>query len=263
MLVFSAICPHPPILIPTVGQENLAHIKKTHLAMQKLADEFYASQPETVLIISPHGKLLETAFTINTAPHLTANFKQFGDMETELNFKGDMGLCHQIKEVLETKIPIQLIAEPTLDHGAGVPLYYLSKNLAQLKIIPLGYSWQNSAMHFKLGQELAEIIHTSKQRIAVIASGDLSHCLTKNAPAKYSPVGKKFDKKIVELINQKETDKILNLDKQFVAEAAECGLRSILILLGILSEHNYTPEVLSYEGPFGVGYLVCNFELNR
>ena len=29
MLVFSAIVPHPPILIPNVGQENLDKLKKT------------------------------------------------------------------------------------------------------------------------------------------------------------------------------------------------------------------------------------------
>lgn len=47
-------------------------------------------------------------------------------------------------------------------------------------------------------------------------------------------------------------------------EAGECGLRSFSFLLGILEESkiNWKPEVLSYEGPFGVGYLVANFRLN-
>jgi hypothetical protein len=35
--------------------------------------------------------------------------------------------------------------------------------------------------------------------------------------------------------------------------------------LGILeaSGINYQPEILSYEDPFGVGYLVANFKLGR
>ena len=46
-----------------------------------------------------------------------------------------------------------------------------------------------------------------------------------------------------------------------IAEAGECGLKSIVILLGILDGINYKPRLLSYEGPFGVGYLVMQFEL--
>ena len=47
------------------------------------------------------------------------------------------------------------------------------------------------------------------------------------------------------------------MDERLVSVAGECGLRSILILLGILSGNKIKPEVLSYEGPFGVGYLVA------
>jgi len=46
-------------------------------------------------------------------------------------------------------------------------------------------------------------------------------------------------------------------------EAGECGLRSFCFLLGILeaSGIDWQPEILAYEGPFGVGYLVANFKL--
>lgn len=263
MLVFSAITPHPPILIPTIGQDSLEQIKKTKEAMQELARDFYVSQPGTVIIISPHGKLLENAFTLNTSPEFTVSFKQFGDLETELKFMGDVELAYQVKEALETEIPLQLISDPELDHGVGVPLYYLGQNTKNIKVVSLGYTSADLKTHFALGQELTEIIRQSPKRIAVVASGDLSHCLTKQAPAPYSPQGKKFDKKLIELLKEKEIDSILNLEPKFIQAAAECGLKSVVILLGVLSEFNYTPQILSYQGPFGVGYLVCNFELSR
>ena len=263
MLVFSAITPHPPILIPAIGQDSLSKIKKTQYAMQELSNDFFVAKPETAIIISPHGNLMQQAFTINTAPQITANFKNFGDLETKLKFKNDIGLAYQIKETLETKIPIQMISDENLDHGASVPLFYLTKNLPDAKIIPFGYSGLNLNSHFKLGQNLAEIIHNSKKRIAIIASGDLSHTLTQTAPAGYNPNGKKFDKQLIALIQKRQAKKILNLDEKLILSAKECGFKSILILLGILSEHNYKPQILSYEGPFGVGYLVANFELNR
>lgn len=263
MLVFSSITPHPPILIPTIGQESLERIKKTKEAMQKLAEDFYAAQIESVIIISPHGQLLPDAFTFNVSSEFTASFKQFGDLETELKFKGDPALAYQIKERLETKISLRLLVNEELDHGVSVPLYYLATSAKNLKISPLGYSLLDLKTHFALGREIGEIIHHSNKRVAVVASGDLSHALTEEAPAGYSEAGKKFDLELVEMLKQKNTEGILNLDKNFIESAAECGLKSIVILLGILNEQNYTPNILSYEGPFGVGYLVCNFELSR
>ena len=52
---------------------------------------------------------------------------------------------------------------------------------------------------------------------------------------------------------------MLQMDENFITEAAECGFRSFLILMGILRDLNYTYQSYSYEGPFGVGYLVANF----
>ena len=49
------------------------------------------------------------------------------------------------------------------------------------------------------------------------------------------------------------------MDKNLIEEAGECGYKSIIILLGALSlVPNFKFEILSYEGPFGVGYLVAN-----
>ena len=59
---------------------------------------------------------------------------------------------------------------------------------------------------------------------------------------------------------KKDIKGILNLDLDFVEAAGECGLRSILILLGALDGLNWKPEILSYEAPFGVGYLVTNIK---
>ena len=44
-----------------------------------------------------------------------------------------------------------------------------------------------------------------------------------------------------------------------VEEAGECGLRSLYILLGSMEGNNINGELLSYEGPFGVGYGVMKF----
>ena len=45
-----------------------------------------------------------------------------------------------------------------------------------------------------------------------------------------------------------------------IEEAGECGLRSLYILLGSMEGNNMSGELLSYEGPFGVGYGVMKFK---
>lgn len=259
MLVFSAITPHPPILIPTIGKENLDVIKKTKLAMEKLAGDLYALKPDTIIIFTPHGEVDKNKITINQSPILKASLAEFGDLVTKLEWKGDLGMSYTIYEHFETKDIIRLVHEEEVDHGISVPLSYLSQGLKEVKIIPISYSGADLKSHFNFGKELSSLIKKSNERIAVIASGDLSHSLTEDSPAGYAPEGKKFDKKLVELIKEKKYDKIVKIDEDFIKKAGECGMRSISMLLGVIDEVDLKPNVLSYECPFGVGYLVAEF----
>jgi AmmeMemoRadiSam system protein B len=265
MLSFAAIVPHPPIIIPTVGSPtDLGKVLKTIKAMNKLAEVFADSQPETAIIISPHALLAPSAFTINTSPDFLGRFFSFGDFSTELTFKNDLKLVSEIqKECENKKIPLNTIKLQELDHGTLVPLYYLSKKYPEIKIISLSFSFLDTKTHFNFGKLLQEIINQQKNKnIAVIASGDLSHRLTEDGPAGFSPQGEVFDKTIVKLLKIKDVSGILKMDPKLIEEAGECGYRSIVILLGVLDGLNWQPEILSYEGPFGVGYLVANFSLN-
>lgn len=262
MLVFAAITPHPPILIPSIGKDNLNQITKTKEAMETLAEGLYIAQPETIIVISPHGLVNPEFFTIQVNDSYHGDFKNFGDLDTKFKFDSDLSFINKIKIRAETPdLPIALIGEPSLDHGTLVPLYYLAQNLAQVKIVPIAYSLLGYQEHFDFGKYLKDVITRSNKRIALIASGDLSHCLTREAPAEYSIKGEVFDKKLISILEKLDYDQLLNFDQELASEAQECGLRSFMILAGALSKLNCEPKVLSYEYPFGVGYLVMNFKI--
>lgn len=259
MLVFSAICPHPPILIPTIGKDNLDKIKNTAEAMKKMEADLYASKPDIIIVISPHGEIIPDAFCLNLNTKYTAGFDQFGDFQTKTEYSSAPLLAMKIKERVEGALPIVMTSLENLDHGIGVPLYYLTKHLKGIEILPICYSFLDYQKHFEFGQLLKKEIAKSEKRIAVIASGDMSHALTKDAPAHYSAKGAEFDKKFIQLLQRKDIRGIMKMDAKLIDKAAECGLRSFIILFGILDEYKYEPEIFSYEGPFGVGYLVANF----
>jgi len=64
----------------------------------------------------------------------------------------------------------------------------------------------------------------------------------------------KFDKKLVSMVEKGDVEGVIGLDPFWVDEVKECGLRSVCTALGVVGEKKF--KVLSYEGPYGVGYLV-------
>lgn len=259
---FASFVPHPPLLIPQIGKENLARLEESTKAYKKLAAMLELSGAETLLVISPHGQILDNKFTLNNSPQLNYNFEEFGDFATKGEFAGDNNLAKLIEDSVNDNSLVHSESDPVLDHGSAVPLILLAEKIKNIKVVPLYYSGRTNSEHIDFGRAIQKIIQNYPKKVAVIASGDLSHCLAKGAPAGYSPKGKKFDAKLIELLNNKQTESIVNLDESLVSEASECGLKSLLILLGILDKQNFTPKLLSYEAPFGVGYLAMNFKLS-
>lgn len=263
MIKFLAISPHPPIIIPTIGsKEDLEQVSGTIKGMRRLGKIFQKERPETLIVVSPHAPVDLNYFTVLSGERLCGNFQMFGDFETELCFDNDKDIVEEIIRNSErNNIPLRVLGEDFLDHGTLVPLYYLSENFSSFKLVSLAYSFLDREEHLKFGEMLFEIMQKSPKNIAFVASGDLSHRLIPGAPAGFSPKGKEFDERIINLLKKKDIEGILNLDPEFVEEAGECGYRSIIILLGILKNLNWEPEIISYEGPFGVGYLVANFKI--
>jgi aromatic ring-opening dioxygenase LigB subunit len=266
MLNFAAISPHPPLIIPAIGRNYLPLVKKTVHAMEKLAAEIKKVQPHTIIIISPHGPMRYDKFTINMEEIFKGDFSQFGVEKGETyRFKNNQSLSWKLLKHLRAEhYPVEAIREEILDYGSLVPLYYLTAELKEKPaIIPLTFTAMDWNMHFNFGKEIAKVIQIEEESIVLVASGDLSHRLTQDAPAEYSPYGAKFDHTLLELLKKNETEKILNLNPEFCDEAGECGLRSILITLGVLSEVTQSPsfQQLSYEAPFGVGYLVGQWKI--
>ncbi len=171
-------------------------------------------------------------------------------------------LGKKLKEINPDSI---IISAPHPDWGFNVPLYFLAKDFEE-KVETFLIGNESSAFYFQEGKKIYQNtkykIQDTKYKVALIASGDMSHCLKEDGSYGFNPDGQKFDKALIESLKNKDIETILKLDEMY-PEAAECGLRSFCFLFGILEESktNYQPEILSYEGPFGVGYLVANFKL--
>lgn len=262
MFSFATICPHPPIIIPTIGSEvDFKKVQKTVKGMEELRQRMEKVSPETLILISPHGPVGFKEMGVIVNRSLSGSFVMFEDLATQFSFQNNEQIYKKIKnECGKEKVPLKIYKAGELDHGTLVPLYYLAQNL-QPRIVPMAYSLLDNSVHFLLGKILGRIAMEEKSKIGIIASGDLSHRLLPSAPAGYSPRGKEFDEKLVKLLKEQDIEGILKMDEDLIEEAGECGYKSIVILLGALSElKKWNFKILSYEGPFGVGYLVANVE---
>jgi len=260
--VFSCIAAHTPLLMPTISKENLALLDKTKQAMQRLEQELYVASPETIFIISPHGELLPDALTLNANPEYVTDFSEFGDLVTQVRWKSDFMLIDRIREDFKLKhLPLVLMSAEKMDYGCGVPLYYLTQHLPQAKIAPLMTSHLDVKTHYEFGRQLKDEIMSSTKRIAVIASADLSHRVGPQSPAGYSPKGEELDNRINELVAKDQLRGILDIDQAWADEAKACGINVMAVLAGLMEDVSHTTEILSYEKPFGVGYLVASMRI--
>ena len=214
------------------------------------------------MIISPHGQILPAAITIHFAEKFQVDFEQFGDLKTKLEFTGDLGLSYLLRERCETSFPLHATAETHLDYGAGVPLRLLTQHLKGVRLIVIHPTLLPLAQHFLFGQKIQGQLKETNERVALIASGDLSHRHSAQAPGGFSPTAKSFDESLVSLLTNHQISKILDLSDTERKEAGECGLGSLAILLGVLDAMQYSVQVLSYEAPLGVGCLSAQFHLS-
>jgi len=133
-------------------------------------------------------------------------------------------------------------------------LNYLEKAGLKLPVIPISIGFISYEELYKIGQAITKTARELDYKIAVIASGDLSHRLKKGAPAGFNPDAHIFDEKLMQYFKDKDFESILNFDQELVEKAGECGLRPIVTMLGTLADLEINLKINSYEGPFGVGY---------
>jgi AmmeMemoRadiSam system protein A/AmmeMemoRadiSam system protein B len=256
-LVFGGIAPHPPIMVPEVGREAIADVRQSIDAMAELTKRVIRSGAETVILISPHAPLEPDAFVAYAGPQLHADFSNFRAPTATVHAELDEELLKEITRAgAEQKFEV-VRKRGDLDHGTAVPLYFLQRHGWHGRVVALGYSFLSNEDHLRFGNCIRAAVDKIGRRVAFIASGDLSHRLKPDAPAGYNPQAHLFDEEVVAAISGNSMSKITNIDQELRRTAGECGYRSMLVAIGVAQGLESRCEVISYEAPFGVGYMVA------
>jgi len=230
---YAVITPHPPLIIPDIGGRYLGEVTSTVESMVTLGKKIKEISPETFIVVSPHCELFLKYFGVVTQERIEGDFREFGAPMVKLEFEIDTTLTQRIIDsARESDLPVREILDVYLDHGAMVPLYYLTRELDyKPRLVLISFSLLPLERIYSFGKVIDSV---AEENVVFVASGDMSHRLLPGAPNGYDPMGKIFDQAVVEIVKSGNLKGLLDLDPELVERAGECGLRSLVMLAGVM-----------------------------
>lgn len=257
MIVFSAIMPHSPHIVPELAsRENLALAKKTVVSMRQLGDELDKLAVDTLVVISPHAPMEDPyALGINKCYNLKGSFSRFGKRKKYV-FKNNKAIVDKIAYCCAmNEFPFYPHRHP-LDYGTLVPLYFLNPH-RQHRVVSVGSSYMSPSFHFEYGHLIGKMCQETSVRIGIVASSNLAHRYSIPEKDGYAEISERFDNRVIRALEQKDADVLMGIKKELPIEIDECGLRPILVMWGALHGIDYKLQIRSYEAPLKTGYLTA------
>ena len=256
------ILPHPPIILPDVGRGEEKKISKTADSFRAVAAMIRELAPETIVLTSPHSIMYADYFHISPGKGAKGDMRQFRAPDLGLSAVYDTEFVSALSEAAEGRgIPAGTLGEKNaaLDHGTLIPLLYVNEQYTDYRLVRIGLSGLSMPDHYRFGMCIRDVADRLGRSVVFIASGDLSHKVRAEGPYGYAEEGVQFDKEITEAMDSGNFMRFMTFGDEFAEKAAECGLRSCVVMAGVLDGVAVNSKLLSYEGTFGVGYGVASF----
>ncbi len=265
-IIAGFLVPHPACAIPQVGKGDEDLIFRTVNSMDKVATRIAELKPDTIVMISAHSEAYSDYFQVSDGDVAIGSlakydayditFRNYYDREFVKSF---CALCHS--EGISAGIDAE--NRHYLDHGTMIPLYFINKKYRSYNLVRLGVSGLPLIDHYKLGCVIKKVSNELGKKVVVVASGDLSHCLTGDAPYGFNPVGAKYDTRFNKLISSANFLDLFSFPEEMLEDSKQCCHRVMTILAGTLDKSAVTSSIYSYEGQLGTGLTVAEFSVKE
>lgn len=262
MIVFAAHVSNSPLLLPSISGDRIGAVAKTRQSFTELAELLYTTKPDTIVLVSDHPTMYTETFSISVSDPYECDLTDVGDLGYHKAYHPDFSLIDRLqRDLRKAEQPVTLTTDERLNFASAVPLDFLTAALPSVRIVPISPCGLTAKEHFTFGQALKHTLIASHKRVAIISAGDMAHTLTEFAPGGYHEDGARYDEALRTMVEHRNVVGVLQMDEAMVTNAQESAYRKLLILLGAIDGMDLAPEIMSYEAPFGVGYLVVNFQL--
>ncbi len=235
-LVAAAVCPHPPLLVPEVAGAAAGELDHLRSACDAAVAGLLAADPEVILLLGggPRSEVFRAADY--------GSLRGFGlDRYVPL---------WKVNCAGGERLPLSLTIGAWLIGRSGTDLPRLARAVA---------ADASPADCAELG---ALVAAEAAGRTSLLVLGDGSACRGVKAPGYEDPRAEAYDEEVALALADADADALLGLDPALSAELKAAGRAPWQVLAGAVraAGGDWRGELSHHEAPYGVAYLVANWE---
>lgn len=268
-LVFGGILPHGAVM-PQLEAFEGDSSHSLHEGCQEVGRRCQTANPDTILVVTPHGVQIEGAFCISACRE--ADGTMDGKTATlQMRIRVDWELAMHISlQAHEKKIPVVRASYGAgsipLDWGAFVPLWYClphQGNAPRVVIITPNPDLSYDS-HIELGRIITASAAKLGRRLGFIASADWSHTHRADGPYGFHPASKECDSRIEQIIRKGDLFELQELPEELIENAKIDGIWPSLMLAGGMNAASdqgviLHGELITYSCPTYFGMLCAAY----
>lgn len=253
---------HAPQFLTKPSSEDPAQLEAVFQALTALQTRLHETRPDVVLILA--NDHVEN-FYLNTVPPFTV----FTGLEArghfggkDFRYQGHPELAYALlEEGLRVGVDLAYSQEAYLGHSFVVPLNFLLWEPAP-PVVPLFVNtylppqpWPSRC--YEVGQKLGQILRARPERVAVIASGGLSHYPGTDL---YPHPDNEFDADVLRWIAQGQLHRLTGFRPEELDQHGDLELLQWLVMLGIMGKEPPS-ELVTYQPSWHHGYAVVWWDM--
>jgi len=263
-LVFAGGCSHVPDLLARPEIDPADGVERLTAGYRRLAEALAAADPDVLLVTADcHFQTFRTgAFVIGTGAAHTGSMEFFKRPDLDLRLTGAPAYARALVDAVRAEgLEVEEADRVDLDHGLIVPLRQLLPR-PDLPVVPIITQPARAFSPFgarAFGEVLRGVIAARPQKVAVLATGGLSHWLD---PGKFGGVDVEFDTYVLEMLQAGRGGDLANLEPYALLDHGQYEFPNWLVMLGVTGPgvrgqvHAYEPMEAS-----GGGWTVVEMQL--
>ncbi len=284
---FICIAPHGWLLIPLVGGPDGARASASRGAMEELGRRMEAARPETIVVMEPHGLMVDGAIALLDSAQVQGDSGGATELGApahrySMTFDVDQELTAALATAARAEgvpaVRVRNFRESTplqIGWGTLTPLWYLGaafNPLPKLVVACAGNLYataENGVDRFGeeiprenyvgFGRALRSAAAVTGRRIAFVASVDLGHRHAADGPFGFDPASAECDAAVLEAVDSNTLDQLMSYSRVQVERGLTEAIEPLLAVHGLTENTNLLAEILSYEVPTYFGMMCAAY----
>lgn len=260
-IVASMVSCHAPALFLRQPGEDPAQLDATIDGMRRLGQVLDETKPDALIVVGlDHLEAFSLdvtpAFAVVVGPEVTGSF---GRKQYRVGVHQELARA-MLDGCLRRDIDMAFCHKAFMGHAFVVPFEFILEE-RRIPIVPVFVNVYVPPLPqphraYQLGRCIAEIVAERGERVAILASGGMSHY---PGTDKYGYPDFEFDRYLLGVMERGDQSALLNLTSEKLDETGETELLTWYVVFGAIG--NQRGEVLSYQPTWHHGLGVINFPL--